>query len=600
MLNFTKNFLTIFVKNVFAIENSEKNSFEAQSHEAFYFTKKSLRIEIPRIVGIVLFLVSSGFFMTANAQKDQLTTQAGEQIRCKILDETPTRFVYAYLRKDGKVLRNEIFKSLVTEFKYNFYPNDLVDSKGRLLPLGDAIAKKNSSSEDKKSTIKEDSKKESSKDEAKVVSNKRSSDGQKPSSKSDENASVKSNERINSSKNDERNSSRNSESISKSDGNSVVKSNEKSSPSKINNSEKLNNSEKSKNTDNSEKNVSSTNKPDTRQASESSSASKSEEKKSGGGLFSRKSSDTKKAESSSNETAKTNKTDDKKVVKTNEKVDSKAETAKNQTKKQSTARPSVEQKVEDSRDEKPVIESEMAKTEEQEKATTLPLAAQPQNGVYKNYLKFRVGARGGFASLLTKTALTDEYSKYKQGTETGWMFGADAAFFPVHNVGIGVMYTNFQSSNSSPGIKYKNIIDNKEITGTGAVSDKISNKLLAGVLYYRKNIDYKTFIILGVAPGMNLYSNERVEDKTIYNISGKQFGGAATLGVDFLLGNDIIGRDIILSVEGEYNYAKFDKLDYGNGKGAIALPTPQDNSHWSVSIGLRFTRYPKYLRLTSY
>jgi hypothetical protein len=62
----------------------------------------------------------------AEAQRDAIITQANEEIRCRILDETPARFVYAYIGPKGKVLRNEIFKNLVKDFEYNRYDSDLV------------------------------------------------------------------------------------------------------------------------------------------------------------------------------------------------------------------------------------------------------------------------------------------------------------------------------------------------------------------------------------------------------------------------------------------------------------------------------------------
>ena len=64
------------------------------------------------IVALCFMIISNKTF----AQKDLIITQAGEEIRCKILDETPTRFVYAYLGPKNKVLRNEIFKNLVSDF----------------------------------------------------------------------------------------------------------------------------------------------------------------------------------------------------------------------------------------------------------------------------------------------------------------------------------------------------------------------------------------------------------------------------------------------------------------------------------------------------
>jgi hypothetical protein len=65
----------------------------------------------PSKVIIVLFLVFVFSISQSFGQRDQITTQTGEKIRCRILDETPSRFMYAYLSPSGKVLRNEIFKN---------------------------------------------------------------------------------------------------------------------------------------------------------------------------------------------------------------------------------------------------------------------------------------------------------------------------------------------------------------------------------------------------------------------------------------------------------------------------------------------------------
>lgn len=75
-------------------------------------------------VTVILLLLVVG--NKSFAQKDLIITQTGEEIRCKILDETPTRFVYAYLGTKNKVLRNEIFKNLVSSFKYGYYPSDIL------------------------------------------------------------------------------------------------------------------------------------------------------------------------------------------------------------------------------------------------------------------------------------------------------------------------------------------------------------------------------------------------------------------------------------------------------------------------------------------
>jgi hypothetical protein len=64
------------------------------------------------------------------------------------------------------------------------------------------------------------------------------------------------------------------------------------------------------------------------------------------------------------------------------------------------------------------------------------------------------------------------------------------------------------------------------------------------------------------------------------------------------LGNDITGRDVIISLEAGYNYGKMKMLNYGSG--AVTLDKPLDLSRVDFTIGLRFARYPKYLKLNSY
>jgi hypothetical protein len=78
------------------------------------------------IYKVLVFLAFVFIGSKTYAQKDLIITQAGEEIRCKILDETPTRFVYAYLGPKNKILRNEIFKNLVSSFKYSYYPSDVL------------------------------------------------------------------------------------------------------------------------------------------------------------------------------------------------------------------------------------------------------------------------------------------------------------------------------------------------------------------------------------------------------------------------------------------------------------------------------------------
>lgn len=419
---------------------------------------------------IVLFLVFGFSISQTFGQRDQITTQAGEKIRCRILDETPSRFVYAYLSSTGKVLRNEIFKNLVSDFKYNFYPSDIV-TKGNKLPDGLGGAR-------------------------------------------EENAAAT--QRVDT---------------------------RKSEPTKTN-SESKKNDKKNKVAETEEKTV----------VKESSSK--------------------KEAEKVEKSTETTQKDEKPKVATTKDK--------KVTPKKEET---------------KPKKEDAVAKKEEK---VVAPMAAPKADNEFNNYLKWRVGGKGGFGNMLAKipTENADAYTLYQEKLLRGFTWGLDAAYFPGDNVGFGLMFNNFQSSNKADNITYRNEILNK--LDTGSIENKRSIKYVGPVFYYRKNIDFKTMVVLGLSPGVYFYKDKGSYDGASYTFRGMDFGASATLGIDFLLGNDITGRDIILSLEAGYSYGKLRAMDFvGNGQ-AVNLATPIDLSRLDFTIGLRFTRYPKYFRLTSY
>ncbi len=408
---------------------------------------------------IVLFLVFGFSVSQSFGQRDQITTQAGEKIRCRILDETPNRFVYAYLSPSGKVLRNEIFKNLVIDFKYNFYSSDIV-TKGNKMPDGLGGAR--------------------------------------------------------------------------------------------------------------EENAATTQRVDTRKSEPAKAKSES-----------------KKNDNKSNEVAESE------YKATAKESSSKKETEKVADKPKAT---NSDQKTPVKKeDTKPKKEEVVAKKEEKAVA---PLATPKVDNEFSNFLKWRVGAKGGFGNMLAKIPTTNAYGLYQEKLLRGFTWGADVAYFPGDNIGFGLMFNNFQANNKADKIAFRNEILNKP--DSGSISNNRSIKYVGPVFYYRKNIDFKTMVVLGLSPGVYFYKDKGSYNDANYTFKGMDFGASATLGIDFLLGNDITGRDIILSLEAGYSYGKMRALDFGAGGGAINLATPIDLSRLDFTVGLRFTRYPKYFRLTSY
>lgn len=411
------------------------------------FSLGSEKIQFLSKFTIVLFLVLAFSIGKSFGQRDQITTQAGEKIRCRILDETPTRFIYAYVTPAGKVLRNEIFKNLVTDFKYNFYPEDLVTKGNKVVSKPSPSKEAPTEAETPKTT-----------DTQKTTSNKANS-------------------------------------------NTTKKTDEKVADSKQN--------------------------------------------------------------------------PPKEAVENKEKEQPKTETSipKSTPKKQE--------------------KKEVAQKDEK---TNTPMATKKAKTEYDDYLKFRVGIRGGFGNMLSKLNTEDQFGLYQEKLLRGWTWGADFAYFPTDNFGFGIMYNNFQSKNSSDNMIFKYIEGGQLKADTGSISNKRSAKFVGPVAYFRRSIDFKTMVILGLAPGAYFYSDKGTYNGVTIPYKGWDFGAAATLGIDFLLGNDITGRDIILSLEAGYNYGKIKSMNFSDGKGVVPLANPIDLSRVDFTVGLRFTRYPRYFR----
>ena len=77
-----------------------------------------------------------------------------------------------------------------------------------------------------------------------------------------------------------------------------------------------------------------------------------------------------------------------------------------------------------------------------------------------------------------------------------------------------MMFNDFQAYNKADNIAFINEILNKP--EMGSISNKRSIKYVGPVFYYRKNIDFKTMVILGLSPGVYIY-----KDKGSYNNNTK-------------------------------------------------------------------------------
>ncbi len=583
--------------------------------------RNPIRINMSRLI---LFVVLFTSFKLA-AQRDLITTQAGEEIRCRILDETPTRFRYAYIGKGDKILRNEIFKNLVKSFKYNYFDNDLVKSKDMGVSAVSSTSIKAQRVDTRKGTAKSNTKSRKDQNEEVIAPQIMGVPEKEPAEKAvkpmDERRSENNNKQKDIGKNKSSEDNKTSEVNVKDKKETVGDSQlnkERRKEAEIN---KKPEETFSINKDESESINLEIDKAEKNQDIVLPESKKSEKIGKGENLtnnenaeFIRNSkTETKKPSDSDKKTniAETKNTEhidfdssEKKEI-TSQKTEVTAKKNENITNKELAVEP---EKVVIRNGSQPLNEQKQtvvtSKEPVSQEVKDLKKAAQvekilPDQKIpdpYRNYLKYRVGVKTGIGNINQK-ALENEnaFGLYKEKLLKGWTFGADAAYFPKESFGLGFVFTNFQSKNSNGKLTYTNAITD-ELIIDGKINNHISTKFIGPSLFFRKGIDFKTFVVLGLAPGMYFYSDKGAYNDASFNFKGKDYGAAATLGLDFLLGNDLTGRDIILSLEAGYNYGRLKSLDYGNGQGPVTLSSPIIMDRLDFSIGLRFMRFPHYLK----
>jgi hypothetical protein len=474
---------------------------------------------------LFVFMGYSGF-----GQRDLIITQAGEEIRCKILDETPTRFVYAYIGPKSKVIRNEIFKNLVTSFKFNHYSSDLLvnpkiksGNYNSQQKKTDLVKAEPATKEEKKESKKKPVAQQPIKTESPAVVEKTV---EKPLPLIETPLVVKQND------------------VAKLDSTALAK----IDTLKIETSSSM----------------------QTVELAQEKATTKADTIKSAILLIDVANVETKRTEDSTQSM----------LAKATEPTTIAAlpEPAKGDN---------LAQNTNSSR-------TETVKPETQ-KDMVAPLAEPDRKTEFQNFMKYRVGFKGGLGNIAEKNANTSPYGLYKEKLMRGWIFGFDAAYFATDHVGLGLTYNSFQANNASNKIDYPDFFTAEAIVG-GSLSNKITHQFVGPTLLFRKAIDFKTFAVLTLSPGMHFYTDKGQTNERAFKFQGKSFGAAATLGLDFLIGNDIFGRDIILSLEGGYNYGELKTLDYNGNLGIRTLLSPINLNRLDFSIGLRFTRFPMYLR----
>jgi len=211
----------------------------------------------------------------------------------------------------------------------------------------------------------------------------------------------------------------------------------------------------------------------------------------------------------------------------------------------------------------------------------------PNGGVKPtdNFTHFRLALHGGYSYLVAKVGdnVPSDFQDYIKELKSGYHFGGDISYYFTENLGFGIKYSQFKSSNSisvySEGIEGN--------VSYGEMSDNITTSFIGPMFSVRiQNKNKKNAFILNTGFGYMGYSNDSRVILDNYTITGSTIGMIIDIGYDIGLSEQLsLGGQISLVSATLTKY----KLTYGNTVETIDLNEDQNESlsRIDLSIGIR-------------
>jgi hypothetical protein len=153
---------------------------------------------------------------------------------------------------------------------------------------------------------------------------------------------------------------------------------------------------------------------------------------------------------------------------------------------------------------------------------------------YTDYRRWRFGVNGGVGLIIAADPInmSDELLKYNKSLKSGSRFGADATFFISPNIGVGINYILFNTSNRTNHISY-------EINGNqyeGERQDMV-NIHFAGPSISIRSIprNNKLYTSCDFMLGYFIYTNDFRLSNGRYNLREENFGFTTSIGADYMV-----------------------------------------------------------------
>ncbi|MBC7866486.1 MAG: hypothetical protein H7X88_03030 [Gloeobacteraceae cyanobacterium ES-bin-316] len=200
--------------------------------------------------------------------------------------------------------------------------------------------------------------------------------------------------------------------------------------------------------------------------------------------------------------------------------------------------------------------------------------------------RFTLSVSGGFSYLIAKTSseVPKDFKPYIKELKSGYHVGGDIAFFISENIGVGLKYVNFNTSNET----YVTLIQPGQ-TKNGIMRDDVTTHFIAPTFVARSiSMNQKTIFNAGYSLGYLGYSNDAVLiDK--FKITGSTVGMGFDLGIEQKISNTF-GLELKLGAV----IGSLGKVEISNGTSVqtktLAKEERENISRIDISLGLKLHR----------
>lgn len=151
---------------------------------------------------------------------------------------------------------------------------------------------------------------------------------------------------------------------------------------------------------------------------------------------------------------------------------------------------------------------------------------------YRDYQRFRFSINGGFGYQTAKVGegVPSDFRDYIKKLKSGFVFGADITYYFSEIIGVGVKYSQFNSSNSMDNIYVE---DSQGVRRYGRMSDQLSISFIGPTFSSRfLNGSKNRAFTLGMGLGYMGYNDDKVMVDN-FKMTGSTLGTSYDIGYEF-------------------------------------------------------------------